>query len=354
MPWAVPVIDCDGHLVESIPEMAEYMDPLVRANALQPLRNRQGVFPSLDGFHYPTSERQEDEGAAKVRASSHPAGSGEDVLAFVEKAEIEHTVLYPSEGLAVGNVGVPEYAVRLCRAYNDYVADRFRRLSPRIHPAALIPMQAPKEAVAELRRAVKELELTGAMLPSTGLPLHLGHEYYWPVYEEAAALGCPLGVHGGANRDICHLDTFSSRLGARLLWHPMPLMVALVSFIYHGVLDRLPDLHVSFLEGGAAWTVPLFDRMERDSEFFAGAKRKLPDYLSSGQVLIGCEGNDVSLPYLAKRVGIEAFAYSSDYPHEVDLPGARRMIAETLEHPELSRAEQAAVLGGNARRFLRL
>src|SRR5581483_1786206 len=151
----VAVIDCDGHLVESVPELAEYMDPMIRANALTPLRNRQGVFPSLDGFHYPTSERREDETESKVRASSHRAGSGEDVLAFLEKAEIEHTVLYPSEGLAVGNIGVPEYAVRLCRAYNDYVADRFRRLSPRIHPAALIPMQDPKEAVIELRRAVK-------------------------------------------------------------------------------------------------------------------------------------------------------------------------------------------------------
>jgi hypothetical protein len=100
--------------------------------------------------------------------------------------------------------------------------------------------------------------------------------------------------------------------------------------------------------------VPVFERMERDSEFFAGAKRKLPDYLASGQILIGCEGNDDSLPYLARRVGIEAFAYASDYPHEVDLPGARRMIAETLDGTELSRAEQAAVLGGNARRFFRL
>jgi uncharacterized protein len=350
----VAVIDCDGHLVESVPEMAEYMDPMVRANALTPLRNRQGVFPSLDGFHYPTSERPEDETDSKVRASSYRPGSGEDVLAFLEQAEIEHTVLYPSEGLGVGNIGVPEYAVRLCRAYNDYVADRFRRISPRIHPAALIPMQNPKEAVVELRRAVKELDLAGAMLPSTGLPLHLAHEYYWPVYEEAARLGCPLGVHGGANRDICHLDTFSNRLGARLLWHPMPLMVALVAFIYHGLFDRLPDLRISFLEGGAAWTVPVFERMERDSEFFAGAQRKLPDYLTSGQILVGCEGNDDSLPYLAKRVGIEAFSYASDYPHEVDLPGARRMIAETLEHSELSRAEQAAVLGGNARRFFRL
>jgi hypothetical protein len=105
------------------------------------------------------------------------------------------------------------------------------------------------------------------------------------------------------------------------------------------------------LEGGAAWAVPIFDRMERDGEFYAAANRRLPDYLTSGQILIGCEGNDASLGYLAQRVGVDAFAYASDYPHEVDLPGAQRMIRETLEAPDLTPAQRAALLGGNARRF---
>ena len=49
---AVTVVDADGHLMESIPELAQYMDPDLRREALQPNRNRQGVFPSLDGIHY--------------------------------------------------------------------------------------------------------------------------------------------------------------------------------------------------------------------------------------------------------------------------------------------------------------
>jgi hypothetical protein len=100
----------------------------------------------------------------------------------------------------------------------------------------------------------------------------------------------------------------------------------------------------------------LLDRMARDDEVRLGGttKRSLQDYLTNGQVLIGCEGDDGSLPYLAKRVGMEPFAYSSDYPHEVDLPAAKHMIDETLRHPELSQKEKTAVLGENARRFFRL
>ena len=51
------VVDCDGHIVELIAEMAEFMSTRIRQHAMRPSRNRQGVFPSLDGFHYPVGER---------------------------------------------------------------------------------------------------------------------------------------------------------------------------------------------------------------------------------------------------------------------------------------------------------
>lgn len=350
----ISVIDCDGHLVESIPEMAEFMDPSIRAVALRPGRNRQGVFPSLDSYHYPSNEMGDDHSHQPIRASSHRAGSGEDLVAFLEKAEVEQTVVFPSEGLSVGNIRLPYYAVQVCRAYNDYVAEHYRKVDDRIHPMALIPMPDPASAVQELRRAVKDLDLPGAMLPSTGLPLHVGHELYWPVYEEAANLGCALAFHGGANSDIGGLDTFSNRLGARLLWHPMPLVTCLVSLMYHGVLDRFPDLHVGFMEGGAAWTVPIYDRMARDAEFYVTSQRTFVDYMTSGQILVGCEGNDESLAYIVSVMGEKAFAYASDYPHEVDLPAARKMVDDTLALDALTDTAKRAVLGENAREFFRL
>ena len=347
----ITVVDSDGHLLESIPEMAEYMVAEVKEYALNSPRNRAGVFPSIDGMHFP--ETEENTAASRihpVRASDHRAGSGEDIFEFVKKAEIQDSVLYATEALSVGFIQQPSYAIKVCRAYNDYVTARYRGISKRLHPIALLPMQDPKAAALELRRCVKDLGLLGGMLPSTGLDLHLGHAFYEPVYEEAAKLGCVLGIHGGSNRGV-GMDSFSNRLGSRLLHHPIPLMIALTSFIYHGWFDRYPDLKIAFLEGGCAWLTCIADRMERDGELEGLSCRPLPDYIASGQILIGCEGNDRSLPYLAKRVGIEPFAFSSDYPHEVDLPAAQRMIEETRAASELSSAQKAAVLGDNARRF---
>ena len=177
MPYdAYSVIDCDGHIVESVAEMADFMSARIKQHALTPARNRQGVFPSLDGMHFALHE-ENAVSKKRITASEYRPGSGEDWLAFLDRAKIERTVLFTSEGLSVGFIQVPKYAVEVCRAYNDYVYHRFAKLSDRLRPMALIPMQDMAAAVAELRRAVKELRLPGAMLPSCGLPLHLAHEY---------------------------------------------------------------------------------------------------------------------------------------------------------------------------------
>lgn len=353
---AFSVIDADGHLIESIPEMAEYMDPAIREIALSPGRNRQSVFPSLDGIHYrPPQEDAELKGRRLVRATDGRPGSPEDFSAFLDKAGIEQAVLFTSEGLSVGFIQLADYAVRLCRAYNDYVAESYRKSDSRLHPVALIPLQDVDAAVVELRRAVRELGLVGAMLPSTGLPLHLGHEHYFPIYQEASALGCVLAVHGGSNRGV-GIDTFTNFLASHVLHHPVPLMIAMTSLIYQGVLDRFPNLHVSFLEGGVGWLVCLRDRMVRNEEIYGqgATRRHFQEYLTSGQILIGCEGTDQSLPYLASEVGIESFAYSTDYPHEVDLLDVQREIRVTSTQSPFSEAQRRALLGENAKKFYRL
>jgi len=352
--WQFPVIDCDGHLLESITELADFMKPGARAGVLNRSRDREGVFPSLDGFHGPRIPGNGAvEGREYVGASSQRRGSGEDCLAFLDQAGVEQGVIFTSEGLSVGFIQSEDYAVDLCRAYNDYIHDRYRRLSDRMHPMALIPFQDPEAAAQELRRAVRELGLPGAMVPSSGLPLHVGHDFYRPIYAEAANLECVLGIHGGSVRGF-GLDTFSKR-GVPGLHHSIPLMLAMSSLIYHGVLERFPNLRVGFFEGGCAWVVSILDRVERGEEVTGRmGPRPLPEYLASGRILIGCEGNDGSLPYLASRGGVDAFAWASDYPHEVDLEAAKHMIAETVDHRELSQEQKAAVLGENARRFFRL
>lgn len=356
----ISVFDCDGHIIESIAEMVPFLDPVDRGVATSPSRNRQGVFASLDDIHYPRNIHKSGEVEAprrpRVNASDHRMGSGEDWVAFLEKASVNEAVLFPSEGLSVGFFQQADYATRVCRAFNDYVSERYVKVDKRLHPMGLIAMQDVPSAVKELRRLVLELKLPGAMLPSRGLPLHLGHDYYWPVYEEAAKLGCVLGIHGGSSVGL-GADTFTDPWAARVLRHPMPLALEFVSLVYHGVFDRYKDLRIGFFEGGCAWVLLLKDRMDRDDNVYTtstGHARSLNDYLNSGQVLVGVEGNEWILPFVLKQCGADCFSYASDYPHEVDLVAAKQMIDETVARPELTQDEKAKVLGLNAKKFFRL
>ena len=133
-------------------------------------------------------------------------------------------------------------------------------------------------------------------------------------------------------------------------------MIAMVSLVYHGVLDRFPGLRICFLEGGAAWIALLLDQAARDEAFFgvSDAKYPLHHYLTNGQLLVGCEGEDPSLPYVASPGRHRGLRLLFRLSARGGPAGAKHEIEETLEHPELSQEQKPAVLGGNARRFFRL
>ena len=148
------VIDADGHVNDGArsEELVKYMPKGCRASQ---------VFPILDHLHFhylkPTSGQIE---------FGNPGPR--EWLEFMERTEIDWAVLYPTWGLAMGRFVSVEWAVAACRAYNNWLYDTFLNHSPKLKGMALIPIQDVDTAVVELRRAVKQLGMIGAMLPSNG------------------------------------------------------------------------------------------------------------------------------------------------------------------------------------------
>ena len=116
----------------------------------------------------------------------------------MDAAGISESVLYPTLGLAFAYARDPDWATDLARAYNDYVYDHFLTRNARLKAVALLPVQAPRAAAAELRRAIHELGMVGGLLPTPGLNVGYGDPCFDPLYEAAQALGTMLGVHGAA------------------------------------------------------------------------------------------------------------------------------------------------------------
>jgi uncharacterized protein len=345
------VIDGDGHICEDNDAIARHFP----ADYPRPARTPDRWFPPLDRFH--------------AFIGQTPPGSFQRVgpdgwLEFMEDVGIETAVLYPTAGLAYGNVFHLDSAIVLGRAYNDWLAEAYLRRSPRFQGMALIPMQDPAEAVTELRRAVEELGFVGAMLPSTGLKDHLGAKDYWPVYAEADRLGCALGVHGGAHGGLGmeHLNNYTP-VGA--LGHPFGLLINFAGVLFNGVLDRFPNARWGFMEGGVAWLHLALERFERAhethiqynprGELAPRADESVTAYIrkhvQEGRLYVGCEGDEPTIAQAVQAVGAEAFIFSSDFPHEVNNAMCKEEIEELQENPGLSTADKEAVLCRNAERF---
>jgi predicted TIM-barrel fold metal-dependent hydrolase len=263
-------------------------------------------------------------------------------------------VLFPTEGLAYGQIAFAPWAIAYARAYNDWLRAKYLNFNSRLKGMALIPMQDVPAAVMELRRAVQDLGMVGAMLPSNGLNPHLSAKHFWPVYEEAAKLDCALAVHGGCYGDL-GFNTYTVFPATRALGMPVPLAIAVTGMIVDGVLDEFPSLRVGFLEGGTAWIPMVIDRLERELEYGGlRVKRKPEDYFKNGKLFVGCEGNEKALAYAIERVGPEPFMFASDFPHEISLDNCMEEIDEIVERRDLKEEHKEAILGANARRFYKI
>ena len=351
------VIDADGHVNDYAAgeEIAKYM-PEGNCSSV--------IFPVLDHLHWQYLRKYRDE-------MGNPGPKEWD--AFLDQSGIECTVVYPSAGLAVGRIVDGQWAIAACRAYNSWLYEKFVNASPKIKGMALIPVQDVEAAVEELRRAIKELGMRGAMLPSNGEGIkgHLGAKVYWPLYEEAEKLGCCLAVHGGCHHHF-GMDSFSTYYPVHALGHPFGIMVQAASMLAHGIFDRFPKLRVAFLEGGATWVPFFMDRIDRSynkahfqvdltGELLVGPKpdEKASDYfkrhIQEGRIFVGFDCDDSGLGFAVRKAGREPFLFASDFPHEIfDAEVCRHELNELLSREDLTLEDKEAVVGGNAAKLYKL
>jgi predicted TIM-barrel fold metal-dependent hydrolase len=210
--------------------------------------------------------------------------------------------------------------------------------------------------------------MSGVLFPATGVHLNLGAKSYWPLYAEAARLGCPIVVHGGGHWDL-GMDTMNVSTGANALGHPVSLAIALAEMLVNNLFERFPGLRVAYLEGGPLWLLMAMERMSRSYESSIPVNPRgellclqqgqtVRDYIrgliQSGRLVVGIEGGEIDLAYAIKTAGPGAFIFSSDFPHEVNAQTVQKEIRELRENEEICEEAKAAILRGNAARFYAL
>ena len=274
-----PLLDGDGHWVESAPVVVEYVRQVAGAELAEEYERSQA---SQGAWYVATWEERRERRLSRgnwwiTTADTLDFASAMLPALLVERmAElgIDYGVVYPTRCLGANNIPRAELRQAVCRAYNTMVADVFAEHARHLTPAALIPCYSPDEAIAELDYAITELGLKAASFKGS-LPrpvaayvqqprapqyidaLGLDNPYdYDSVWRKCLELGVAVTVHQASN-GWPHRSSFSNgefnRVGHAADAHA-PLTKAL---FLGGVVQRFPDLTFSFLEGGVGYGVEL-------------------------------------------------------------------------------------------------
>lgn len=335
------LIDTDGHVMETISDLRPYLDPAYQRRDEYERSAIGGAIPSPYGWPLPPAASR----ARHVAASGHVFSSdyygigAEGWVAFMDDVGIETTVLFPSMGgLMLGLVKDRDWACAFAQAYNNWLSESFLKKSPRLRGAAILPLQDVSEAVRELRRAVTELGMVGGML-NAGLDHLLGNEVYWPLYEDAQRLDCPVVSHGGPGRNpgfnVDYMG-FGSFVEMHTLHQPLSNLLQLNSLVFRGVFDKFPRLRVFIAEVGCEWVPYWMDRADEEWEYAAlsaqkPATSKPSDVIKSGRVFFQAADYEHGLRHAAERLGTGCLVFSSDYPHELGRKspdGIKNMLAD--------------------------
>jgi predicted TIM-barrel fold metal-dependent hydrolase len=262
----------------------------------------------------------------------------------MDREGLDVAVLFPSRGLFVLGVDHldPGLGAAIARAYNNWLYEFCQPAPERMYGAAMVAPHDVPAAVAETRRAVKELGFRAVFLrPNHVNGRRWSDPYYDPLWAECEALGVPIGWHEGGNVDLPQpalsefIPTFSM---FNTLSLPMANMLTCADMIYGGVLERFPRLKVAFLEGNCSWVPWLLWRMGEYMELTGHAD--YPELTSEPldyyqrQCFGSIECDEITAGHLPE-FGLENnVVFSTDYPHlDVKYPHAVEAFLE-LPFPE--------------------
>src|SRR5437867_608349 len=228
MTRAYDVVDADGHILEPLDLWDHYIDPAFRERRPRFLIDENG----------------------KERLGVEGKKGGFDPHARIPDMDadgIDAAFLYPSLGLFAGAVSDPELAAAMCRAYNRWLADYCKPYPDRLFGVAMLPMQSVDLAIDEMRYTRQTLGMRGGFLRPN--PYHGNKMISDPMYEKfwtmAEELDFSIGFHEGSTTAMPTVGVArfeADRAARHMISHTMEMMLAALSVIWGGVVDRHPRL----------------------------------------------------------------------------------------------------------------
>lgn len=265
-----------------------------------------------------------------------------------------------SRGIGMQVVAVPppefHYYTRpgqgrdIARIHNDAALALCEQHPERFASFATLPLQDIPAAVREMERVAASPHVRGVEIGTNVNGLNLDAAGMEPLWEAAEALDLPVWIHPD-QRAIAGADRLAGYYLRNLLGNPLETTIAIAALIFGGVTSRHPQLRFGFVHGGGF--VPYqIGRWDHGWGCRSEPKSRLgrPPSECFAQMFVDSLTHDrASLELLGRRVGWSQVVVGSDYPF--DMADADPVASVAGLH--LPERDRAAVLTGNAARFLR-
>ena len=245
------------------------------------------------------------------------------------------------------HVEPPDRAVRFARLVNDAFAKIVKERGPRFSSLATLPLCDPAASVVELRRAVTELRMPGAMLFSNVNGVALADARFEPLYAEANRLKAVLHIH--PTDPVGTLQSMTHYWLMPLVGFLFDTTLAAAHLVFAGVPKKYPNIKwvLSHLGGEIPY---LAERLDRGWRAFPDCRVNISKPPST--YLRRFYYDTVNFDPRAVKLAVDFAGASqilagSDYPHQI---GSIPLMKKSLNALKVSSAERKKILGENARK----
>jgi len=248
------------------------------------------------------------------------------------------------------HVETPATAARLARLVNDAFARVIAERSPRFAALATLPLNDVQASVAELKRAMTDLHLPGAMVFSNVNGVALADKRYEPLWAEANRLEAIIHIHP---TDPVGVEAMTDYWLMPLVGFLADTTLAAAKLVFAGVPERYPN--IKWVLGHLGGAIPyLAERLDRGWEAFpdcrADIQRRPTEYLRHFYY-DGVNFDPTAVRLAVDFAGADHVLAASDYPHQI---GSIAKMKSSLAELRVSEDERKKIMGENARKLYRL
>jgi aminocarboxymuconate-semialdehyde decarboxylase len=242
-------------------------------------------------------------------------------------------------------------AREFCRRTNEAMAELSKQSGGRLYGLAAVPLQDPETAAIELRRAVEELGLRGALIGTTMEKVPLDDPRFDNFLATAAALEVPLLLHP-YDKLVRMRQELTDFYMSNLIGIPLATTLAASRLILSGTLERYPKLTIVLMHAGGflPYQIGRLDHGHRvRPETKANIEAAPSSYLRRFYFDTITHASD-RLKSLISWVGVDRVVLGTDIPFDM----ADLKFSEHFAEAELGDQTIEAISSRNAERILRL